>query len=836
VVVVALFVVVWSTWALAVVADGRAAPLLRADPSFGKGGVVEPRLGGGYLYTSFRSAEVQPDGSILAARHGKTSLEDGTTLRRYSAAGKLDPSFRPENLDPTVEAVDAEGKRLVGGIDTVERFEPDGRLDPTFGIEPAGDKPYSDILPGKVEWIMPLPDGKIIVACAARNGANREVEEISIVRLDHQGRRDPGFGTDGEVNLKSSLDIPTGEFVGMAPHGEDGAIVLVDEGSEGLYEGDPMTQAGSIVLALGADGRPDPGYGEAGEVRSGSSIAAFKELGDGSLLVSGDSWGKRIDKERRESDLFAARLTPTGQYDLGFGEGGIVTVDFGGLDLGRSMLVGADGSVLLGGSSTALGDSLCLRFGGFCRETPVLARLHPDGTLDAGFGDGGKVWLDAVAEPFVPFGAGRGVGMLTALPDGGVLAGGGSGTAAFLARLDPAGGLMPAFGHDGLVIERDRDRPVFQATGVGVDGQGRIYVSASSNADALFSFETGAIFRFLPDGRLDRTYGGGTGLVRVPGDIRDIAVGRRGDLFVLNANNVPNFVVHVTAGGVIDKSFGEDGVAPLPRLPKFPRHGKLRNQEFSPRSIAIAPDGDVLVGGQGGTFNGGARIAVLRLGRHGRLGRGFGRSGFDVLDFGPTGECNMTELKVRSNGRILIAGRIRIRGEYGRRAALFQLLPDGSPDPAFGADGMVRVDVRTESVGTNVAIEHDGSVLLSGRQEVDGSTAPLLRRFSRAGKLDRGFAKTEQATIRAFLADGRIGIAREILPAAGQIFTVDPGEGGILAFSGRGAFRASVPFEPGQKPRRYLAAGALQRGGLLLVGQIGIEHGLLLRRYSPWRP
>jgi uncharacterized delta-60 repeat protein len=385
------------------------------------------------------------------------------------------------------------------------------------------------------------------------------------------------------------------------------------------------------------------------------------------------------------------------------------------------------------------------------------------------------------------------------------------------------------------VIERDRDRPMFQAKGVGVDSRGRIYVSAATNADALYRFEDGAIFRFHPDGRLDRSYGG-AGLVRVPGDIRDIAVGRRGDVFVLNANNVPNFVVHVTAGGVIDKSFGEDGVAPLPRLPKVPRHGKLRNQEFSPRSIAIAPDGDVLVGGQGGTFIGSARIAVLRLGQHGRLGRHFGRRGFDVLDFGPTGACNMTELKVRSNGRILIAGRIRIRGEYGRRAALFQLLPDGSPDPAFGADGMVRVDVRTESVGTNVAIEHDGSVLLSGRQEVDGSTAPLLRRFSRDGRLDRGFAKTEQATIRAFLADGRIGIAREILPAAGQIFTVDPGEGGILAFSGRGAFRASVPFEPGQKPRRYLAAGALQRGKLLLVGQIGIEHGLLLRRYSPGRP
>jgi uncharacterized delta-60 repeat protein len=827
-----IVVVAWFAIATTLAATSDAAPILRSDPSFGRAGLVEPKLPGGYGYTSFLSAEVEPDGSVLAARQGKSSPEFGTTLRRYGADGRLDRGFRPQSEEAKVEAVDTEGKTLVAGSDAVERFEPDGERDPTFGIEPADGKPYSDVLAQTIEAVLPLPDGKIMVASAVRRPANLELEEVVVSCLDHQGRRDPGFGKDGEINLKSAFGIDAGELVGLARHG-DGVIVVLDEAQGRLYEGQVQEPGGSILLALGADGRPDPAYGNDGLVRSGSSITNFAEGAEGSLLLTGDQWGARIGEDgQRASDIYAERLTPAGRPDPSFGRSGVATVDFGGLDLSETMLVGADGSILIGGATTPIGNSVCLRYESFCRETPVLVRLTADGAPDLGFGAGGDLRLGSLAEPSVSFGMGRGVEMLTALPGGGVLAGGGSGTAAFLVEFDAGGGPVRGFGRDGVVVERDRTQLTMEPRTVGTDGRGRIYVAAATNADALFSFEDTAILRFLPDGRLDRSYGHGSGFVRVPGNARAMVIHRRGDIYMLGTDRIPNFVEHVGPSGALERSFGKDGVALLPDLPKAPGRHRPQFQEFQPRSIAITSGGDVLVGGERNVYGGRSRIVVLRLDRRGRLDRRFGRRGYEILPFGPTGECNMTELTVRPDGHILIAARIHDRGEGGRRPALVQLLADGSPDPAFGEGGISAFEPGHQAVGKSLRILADGSVLLSGRQEIRGVEQPLLLRFARDGRLDRAFARTEQATVRASSASTSERGPVEILATPGRIFTVEK-YGGVFAYSPRGALEAAIPIEAGRKPPRSLRAGTLQRGSLLLLGGVGRERGLFLRRYLP---
>ena len=818
---------------LAAVAPASAASPLKPDPSFGKRGVAEPRFPPPYDYTSFLSLSVQPDGSLLAGRHDG-SYENGLTYRHYDAAGRLDRGYKPQSEPPVVEAVDAEGKTLRAGSNFVDRFNPDGTDDPSFGIDPAGGKAFSDILSFKIEELLPTSSGKIFVAGSTWIAPEREEErvgQIHLARLDHQGRLDPGFGGDGLVELSSEAGVAGERLLGVMERGEDGALILIGERVARRYEGEEIKPGGSAVLALAADGRPDPGYGEGGVVRSESSIEAFATLPDGGLVLAGNRWGEKIHREGlRTSDLYAARLTPAGRYDPSFDGDGIATVDFGGLDLSGALLTGSDGSVLIGGSSTDLRDRKCLDYEGFCRETPVLTRFLPNGAPDPGFGKDGRVRLGTLTEPFVHLGAGRGVQVFASLPGGGVLAGGGSGTAAFIAELDAGGALAAGFGNGRVVIERDRRWTETQAHAVAIDSRRRILVAGATGAGALPSGESGVVFRFLPDGRLDRGYGGGSGYVRVPGNTRDIAVGPKGDAFVLSGEFAPNIVVRVTPRGVIDRRFGEDGVATLPELPDGRRRGKRHRRVFDPRSLAVLPGGGVLVGGEGGD-DVETRIALVRYDRRGQLVRRFGRGGVAILALGRTAQCNMTQLEPRRDGRILIAGRVRGRGEGGRRPALFQVLADGSPDLSFGHRGVAKVDLPSEGAASSLAIQNDGTILLAGRQEIGRKTKPLMFRFSRNGTLDRGFAKRMLASAPSYRRDE--GLApRQILPTANGIFTIAPYRS-VLAFSHRGAFRAAMLFEPDQKPRRELVAGALQAGRPLLVGQIGRERGIMLRRYLP---
>jgi uncharacterized delta-60 repeat protein len=325
-------------------------------------------------------------------------------------------------------------------------------------------------------------------------------------------------------------------------------------------------------------------------------------------------------------------------------------------------------------------------------------------------------------------------------------------------------------------------------------------------------------------------YGEGRGYVRVPGNTRDIAVGRGGDAFLLSGEYAPNIVVHVTPRGVLDPRFGENGVAPLPELPAVRRQGKRRGRYFDPRSIAALPGGGVLVGGESGGGGGEARIVLARYDQRGRLDRRFGNGGVAILALGRTGQCNMTQLELRPHGRIVIAGRVRERGSHGRRPALFQLRADGSPDPAFGRRGVAVADLGTEGVASSLALRRNGSIVVGGTQTRRGKTAPLLLRFGRNGALDRRFARRMRTGIPA-AARRDEGIApRQILATRKRIFTVAPYRP-VLAFSSRGSFLGAALFGHRKKPRVSPIAGAMQAGRPLLVGVAGRGEGLVLRRY-----
>jgi uncharacterized delta-60 repeat protein len=103
--------------------------------------------------------------------------------------------------------------------------------------------------------------------------------------------------------------------------------------------------------------------------------------GDGKLVAAGYA----LTETSR--DFALARYQPNGSLDAGFGTGGKVTTDFTGfVDEANGVAVQADGKlVAVGVARFPTG----LDFSDF-----ALARYQPNGTLDAGFGTGGKVTTD----------------------------------------------------------------------------------------------------------------------------------------------------------------------------------------------------------------------------------------------------------------------------------------------------------------------------------------------------------------------------------------------------------------------------------------------------------
>jgi hypothetical protein len=136
---------------LLVAVPAFGAPPLRLDPSFGEQGVAEPDLPPHYDSVTFLALDVQPDGAIITARQNGSWGSNFLAYHRYDSAGRPDPSFEPKSEYPPIEAVDSNGKTLRANSNSIERFNPDGSRDHSYGTDPTNGRPFSEILNFRIE-------------------------------------------------------------------------------------------------------------------------------------------------------------------------------------------------------------------------------------------------------------------------------------------------------------------------------------------------------------------------------------------------------------------------------------------------------------------------------------------------------------------------------------------------------------------------------------------------------------------------------------------------------------------------------------------------------------
>ena len=362
-----------------------------------------------------------------------------------------------------------------------------------------------------------------------------------------------------------------------------------------------------------------------------------------------------------------------GDLDTSFGSGGKKTINFGGTDDPRVVLVQPNGRIVVAGGGAAASS--------FC-----VVRLRTNGTLDTTFGSGGKKVIDFGGDDESVFGA-------ALQADGKIVLAGDSHLKVAVARLKPNGALDASFEGDG--------KKVFSW---GALGRAQAVVVAPNGKILLAGFsgpEGGNIqvARLKTNGLLDTTFGtGGKAAVDFGGDDFGMAMARQADgrILVAGRSSAAGAVVaRLRATGALDPDFDGDGRVTLPG-------------GGSASAVLVQPDRNIVVAGNA---MGSGVMTVTRLTPTGALDLTFGAGGTASIDFGSLADL-AAGAALQPNGKIVVAGYT----QSSEDVAVARLNANGSPDATFGVAGKATVEFGVATFGQAVALQSNGRIVVAGQK------------------------------------------------------------------------------------------------------------------------
>ncbi|MCW3040925.1 MAG: enzyme repeat protein [Solirubrobacterales bacterium] len=303
--------------------------------------------------------------------------------------------------------------------------------------------------------------------------------------------------------------------------------------------------------------------------------------------------------------------------------------------------------------------------------------------------------------------------------------------------------------------------------------------------------------RVAPDGTVVQSFDAGKGAAT------GVAIQSNGGIVVVGTDRsteLAGFVRRFTTDGQPDPAFGQNGAVPLTTM--------------TPRAVAMAPGGRIVIGGSLSTRDGADRGGLVRLLPDGRGDAGFGRSGVTTFDIGRYSRVNA--VVAQPDGRILFAGQrapdLRITTAVAGRTTL-----DGRLDRSFNATGIFVHDAggSVNARFNGLALEPSGAVLLAGAEvHPDGTQAPFVR-LTPEGRLDPGF--------------GMGGVTR--LPSSVPMTISDPVGAMAVAVAGGGEIVGVGGFQDSGQRSEALwaltASGAPDKsvapGGLVRIRPDGVD-------------
>jgi uncharacterized delta-60 repeat protein len=685
---------------------------------------------------------LQPNGQLLVGgSFGPLGGTQGSYLARFNVDGTPDTAYNP----------------LINGPVNTISVQPSGATtsDPSdyaIWLNPNGTArfSYQAATNGQVNVVVQQPDGKVLVGGLFSNFEN-SLANPNLVRLNTDGTVDTTFNPspNGSVNA-----------IALQPNGQ---IVI-----GGNFTGLGATQV-NYLARLNADGSPDTTF----TPNPNSGVLAVALQANGDIIASGDFSTVGPNPVAATAAAFIARFTSNGTFDTTF------STELNGA--ANSIIVLANGQILLGGAFTAIKDNDTAT----AQAVQGLARLSSDGTLDTTF----------FPDPNFT------VSVITVLPNGQYLVGGAftsfqqnamgnSIKANFIARINP----------DGTVDTSFNPNPNNVVFTIGVQSNGQIVIGGGFTAlqpnGSSFSTTRDFIARLNSDGSLDTTFN-----PSLNNGVDTVAVLQDGSLFVGG-----NFTAAETGGDIlIGGSFSSVGGAPTPYLVRLNSDSTVDSMFTSipdgpVNTIASQANEDTLIGGTFAHVAGQPRSNLARLNSDGSLdpsfnpgangsvnaiavqqdaqivvGGGFTNVGGLAASFlariSPTGvpdasftpsiNGSVNAVVVQPNGQIVIGGAFTsVAGQAA--GGIARLNSDGSVDTTFNAS--------TNGTVEAVTLQVDGTLLVGGTfTTIAGQALPYAARLNSDGSIDTTFAPDPNGQVNAILAqpDGKIVLAGAFTSTAG---------------------------------------------------------------------
>lgn len=711
--------------------------------------------------------------SLFAA--GAAFGQPGTPDLTFNTA---DPGFgQGDGASATVRTlvVQPDGKVLAGGDfvtyngiarNRIMRLNTDGTMDATFTVGSGANAP--------VYAIALQPDGKVLIAgdFTAYNGTTRN----RVARLNSDGTLDATFnpGT-GASFLAQALAVQA-----------DGKTIVA-----GAFAGFASNPNYRRIVRLNADGTVDNTFNMGTGFDSGVSALLLQP--DGKIVVTGS-----FTTYNNASYKGMMRLNTDGTPDATFNSGS------GPSSSPVCMLLQPDGKFVLGGIFSRYNGTLVNR----------MVRVNANGTIDNSFsvGTGPDNTINALA--LQPDGKFVVVGDFTSINGG---------ARNRIARLQADGSLdnsLVGAGLNGSAVAVAREAGGALLVGGDFSASGTTFrnrllrLQADGSLDAAYGPVTGAnanvwamavqpddkilvggefislnntslyrIARLNDDGSIDNSFNVGTG---ANGTVRSIKVLPNGKLLVggvfttYNGTTV-NYLVRLNADGSIDNSFSTGA-----------------GFNGSVVTIAVQPDGKILVGGAFTAFNGSTRNRIVRLNADGSLDASF--------DAGTGYNADVLALVLQPDGKVLVAGFFSSYNGTSVTQAM-RLNANGSIDFSFTAS------IQGASNVYALALQADGKVLAGGSfLSSNGTLLSLTRRFNPDGSLDNTYSESPalRGTVvtLALQPDGKVLLGGDFLPVGAP--------GHLLRLNANGSLDNS--FAAGTGANNTVQVLTLQPDGKVLAG------------------
>jgi uncharacterized delta-60 repeat protein len=347
-------------------------------------------------------------------------------------------------------------------------------------------------------------------------------------------------------------------------------------------------------------------------------------------------------------------------------------------------------------------------------------------------------------------------------------------------RAEP-GQLDVAFGVDG---QRTTDLGGTYDWGyaTAVQPDGRILAAGVTNSRGTYDF---VVTRYLAGGALDPSFGDSGVAITDFGGSKDWAYalalqpdGRIVVAGVSDRSGSQDFALaRYDSTGHLDPSFGNGGLVLTPVRPLTTDivHG-----------LAIQPDGKIVAAGV--TYDDTVSLRphgnfmVARYTPQGQLDPAFGVGGVTTTNFEGESYDEPYAVVLQPDGRIVLGGVSNTGGGIGRimgadNLALARYLPNGLIDPSFGNSGTVVVDAGSmqESIRA-LALQPDGAIVAVGRTNGEKRGDLLVARFLPSGALDPSFGGPVAGMTINDLGTAEEGLSAVALAPDGTIVA-----GGVVA-------------------------------------------------------